>query len=166
MSKLTNHLLIGKKCENKNDFSQTIKNDNRFLLDIQLFSELKSIPGKIIPLSNNDIAKNNKENCNDKNNKKDTNNKIYSSNNKSIFTPIDKSNNNNNNINNSYTTNNFFLNKNISFSIFCRKKGNSIKIKSKFYKIFFNDEKSRIIIWCIRIQINWIINEGNSIIQI
>ena len=109
MSNLINHSFIGKKDENKNDFSQKLENDNRFLLDIQLLTELKSIPGKIIPLSNNDITKNNKENSNDKNNKNETNNKIFSSNNKSIFTPIDKS---NNNINNSFTTNNFFFNNN------------------------------------------------------
>ena len=110
MSNLFNHSPIGKKDENKNDYPQKLENDNRFLLDIQLLSELKSIPGKIIPLSNNDIMKNNKENSNDKYNKNETNSKIYASSNKNLFTPIDKS---NNNINNNYTTNNFFFNNNI-----------------------------------------------------
>ena len=112
MSNLFNHSPIGKKDENKNDYPQKLENDNRFLLDIQLLSELKSIPGKIIPLSNNDLMKSNKENSNDKYNKNETNSKIYASSNKNLFTPIDKPNNNNNN-NNNYTTNNFFFNNNI-----------------------------------------------------
>ena len=130
MSNIINNSIIPpKKDESKNDLYQKTEKDNTFLLDVQLLSSLKSIPGKIIPLSNkiNEVSKsNNKENCNDKN-KNDTN----LNNNKSIFTPIDKSNNpfnylnmgaiNNTNINvnnvnnvnnivnNNYTTNNFFL---------------------------------------------------------
>ena len=117
MSNLINHSLLSKKDDNKNDIPQKSENENRFLLDIQLLSSLKSIPGKIIPLSNkiNDVTKTNKENNNDKNNKNETNNKIiYNNNNKSIFTPIDKLNNNNNYINNTYTTNNIFFNNGIN----------------------------------------------------
>ena len=120
--------------ENKKDINQKSEKKEKektFLLDIQLLSSLKSIPGKIIPLSNviktsEESNINNKENGNDKRNINIT---------KSIFTPIDiKTNNfnrgnsggindingangiinninnfNNININNIYKTNNNFI---------------------------------------------------------
>ena len=120
--------------ENKKDINQKSEKKEKektFLLDIQLLSSLKSIPGKIIPLSNviktsEESNINNKENGNDKRNINIT---------KSRFTPIDiKTNNfnrgnsggindfngangiinninnfNNININNIYTTNNNFI---------------------------------------------------------
>lgn len=78
MSNLINHSLLSKKDDNKNDIPQKSENENRFLLDIQLLSSLKSIPGKIIPLSNkiNDVTKTNKENNNDKNNINNNNDNI------------------------------------------------------------------------------------------
>ena len=120
--------------ENKKDINQKSEKKEKektFLLDVQLLSSLKSIPGKIIPLSN--VMKTNEEfNINNKENgydKKSTNA------NKSIFTPIEiKQSNlnrgnsggineingasgiinninnfNNININNIYTTNNNFI---------------------------------------------------------
>ena len=56
-----NLTLLSPKNENKNDFPQKTEKENRLLLDIQLLSTLKSIPGKIIPLSNkiNDVTKTN-----------------------------------------------------------------------------------------------------------
>ena len=117
---MSNKINLPPKNENKNDFPQKIEKENRFLLDIQLLSTLKSIPGKIIPLSNklNDVSKNNNKEINiEKNNKIETFNKIYHRSN-SIFNQIDKSNinyiNNNNSINNIYTTNNYFFNNNIN----------------------------------------------------
>jgi len=120
--------------ENKKEINQKSEKKEKektFLLDVQLLSSLKSIPGKIIPLSN--AMKTNEEfNINNKENGYD---KKGINANKSIFTPIEiKQSNlnrgnsggindingasgiikninnfNNININNIYTTNNNFI---------------------------------------------------------
>ena len=132
MSKKISYQKIDENKKEVNQKSEKKEKENTFLLDVQLLSSLKSIPGKIIPLSN--IMKTNEEfNINNKENGNDKKGIIA---NKSIFTPIDiKSNNlnrgnsggtndingpsgiinnninnfNNININNIYTTNNNFI---------------------------------------------------------
>lgn len=120
MSNKKNLPLLSPKSENKNNSLQKTEKENRLLLDIQLLSTLKSIPGKIIPLSNkiNDISKNNNQDnfCN-KRNKIETINNINN-----IVNQIDKSNlnymnNNNNSINNFYTSNNYCINNSINNNI-------------------------------------------------
>ena len=115
MSNPLNLPLLSPKDENKNEFPQKTEKENRFLLDIQLLSTLKSIPGKIIPLSNkiNEVSKNNNKEINI-DNKNETFNKIYNKTN-NIFNKMDKSNVNNINLNNNsinylYTTNNLYFN--------------------------------------------------------
>ena len=77
-----------KNDENKKDINQKSEKkekENTFLIDVQLLSSLKSIPGKIIPLSN--VIKPNEEfNFNTKENGND---KKGINANKSIFTPIE-----------------------------------------------------------------------------
>ena len=124
MSNNINNSSLPKREENKNEFSQNIETEKLFLQDVKLLTSLKSIPGKIIPLSNqiNDVPKfNNNENSNNNINKTETNIKFYQKS-KSIFTPFEKSNINginliNNNIINNvnkYTTNNYFFNNGIN----------------------------------------------------
>ena len=98
---------------------EEIKNQNEpdslYQLDVQLLSSLKTIPGKIIPLTNkmNQVYENNKENNQDIN-RKDTFNNINRNetiNNINYLYGNDKMNMGNNNLNNNnFTTNNYFLN--------------------------------------------------------
>ena len=73
MSNLLNYQTKINKEERKSQQEQ----DSLYLLDVQLLSSLKSIPGKIIPLDNKlgQITNNNKENNQDMN-RKDTYNNI------------------------------------------------------------------------------------------
>ena len=85
--------------------------DSLYLLDVQLLSSLKQIPGKIIPLDNKlgQISNNNKENNIDLN-RKDTYNNILkkdSINNLNTFYNNDKIDMNNNSL---YKTNNYLFN--------------------------------------------------------
>ena len=61
----------------KEEIKNKPEKDSLYLLDVQLLSSLKSIPGKIIPLDNKfgQISNNNKENNQDMN-RKDTYNNI------------------------------------------------------------------------------------------
>lgn len=131
MSKKISYTNLDENKKEINQKSEKKEKENTFQIDVQLLSSLKSIPGKIIQLSN--IIKTNEES--NINNKENGNDKKSININKSIFTPLDiKSNNlnrgnsggindangpsgiinninnyNNININNIYTTNNNFI---------------------------------------------------------
>ena len=107
MSNLFNYQAKITKEERKNQPEK----DSLYLLDVQLLSSLKSIPGKIIPLDNKlgQNSNNNKENNQDMN-RKDTYNNIIkkdSINNLNSLYNNDKMDINNNLL---YKTNNYFFN--------------------------------------------------------
>ena len=111
MSNLLNYQTKINKEERKSQQEQ----DSLYLLDVQLLSSLKSIPGKIIPLDNKlgQITNNNKENNQDMN-RKDTYNNILKKDSINILNSLynnDKFDINNNSLyKNNSATNNYLFN--------------------------------------------------------